>query len=59
MIGHGCSPGWVVAESKRLFPLDLPARVAWLHEMAYASTSEADRHEILSAIGRLRNGTDA
>jgi len=50
---------WVVKESQRLFSLDLAARVAWLHEMAFASTSEADRHEILRAIWRLRNGNDA
>jgi hypothetical protein len=51
---HACSPEWVVAESIRRYPLDLVARVSWLHEMAYASTNEADRHEILRRIRRLR-----
>ncbi len=54
---HGNDPGYVVRESQRLFPLDLVARIDWLHEQAHASISEADRHEVLTAIRRLRNGT--
>ena len=57
MTGHGNSPDWVLKESQRLFPLDLVARIDWLYEMAHSSTSESDRHEIETAIRRLRNGT--
>ncbi len=56
---HWTLPRLVVDESKWRYPLDLPARVEWLREKAYASVSEADRHEILRAVNRLRNGTDA
>ena len=56
--GHGNSPDWVLNESKRLFPLDLVARIDWLYKMAHLSTSESDRHEIETAIRRLRNGRE-
>lgn len=56
MKGHANAPSRIVRESQRLCPLDLVARIDWLYEMAYSSTSEADRHEILTAIRRLRNG---
>lgn len=56
MTGHGNAPSSIVRESQRPFPLDLVARIDWLYQMAYSSASEADRHEILTAIRRLRNG---
>jgi hypothetical protein len=57
MQGHGNSPAWVKAEAERLHPLDLAARVKWMIDMAYASASEDDRHEILTEVRRIRNGT--
>ncbi|MBA2741596.1 MAG: hypothetical protein H0U46_06250 [Actinobacteria bacterium] len=56
MTGHGNAPTVIVRESQRLFPLDLVARIDWLYELAYSSAPEADRHAILTAIRRLRNG---
>lgn len=54
--GHASAPSSIVRESQRLFPLDRAARIDWLYELAYSSACEADRHEILTAIRRLRNG---
>ena len=59
MTGHGNSPQWVAREAQRRFPLNLTARIEWMYEQAYSSTSESDRHEILTAIRRLRNGVTA
>lgn len=51
---HACSAEWVMAESIRLYPLDLVVRVEWLTAMANAHTNEAERHEIHRRIRRLR-----
>lgn len=53
---HACSPGWCWNESIRLFPLDLPARLAWLHDAAFNCVNESDRFEIERMTRRLRNG---
>lgn len=56
MTAHGNSAGYVVRESQRLYPLDLVARIEWMTEQAYATLNESDRHAILTAVRRLRNG---
>lgn len=56
MQAHGNSPEWVRLEALRRFPLDLPARIAWMREAAHATLVEEDRHAIYQAIRRMRNG---
>jgi hypothetical protein len=56
MQSHANAPEQVIREAMRLYPLDLVARIDWLTEQAYASTSEADRHAILMAVRQIRGG---
>jgi hypothetical protein len=53
---HGNSAGHVIRESVRLYPLDLPERLTYLRNQAYACTNEETRHTILTHVARLRNG---
>jgi hypothetical protein len=53
---HTHSPDWVMEESKRLFPLDLSARVEWIREQAETHIDEAERRKILRRLEQLKNG---
>ncbi len=53
---HWTLPKIVIDEAVWLFPTDLPARIEWLRERAYASVSEEDRHLILTHVQRVRQG---
>lgn len=54
---HANSAAYTLRESERLHPLDLVARLEYLRKQAYATLDESQRHAILTAARRLRNGT--